>query len=509
MFSGVLELNPLATRYTAQLTSTLRREPEWFWETQVDCRTTAGTIRSVSVRVHPWTGPPPRVISEEFQQVQIRPSPDGKGYDVRVDFPEAASLADQNVRFRILGKLTTDGTPPAQLPILELPEAQSVRHRLIVWPREAVIENATAEGDAWRLPTEPNATPVCLRWTAGQSRSVQLLFAQLDTWRTPSTQSVVQFTAWLAHGPRAWLTMRLPASSTLCQAVINERPVLWYPNGDGTFRLTMLDSPGISCVRLIYLMDSSSGDQPLPDLDSQPLHKFWLQRWQLSHTGTLAEDEVAQAVRMGQLALAEAALAYLRQELPFVTADTAAPLIHIAGFISEALQVPEREMPDLDKRRETLQRQWSELTASPRFEPIRRLGNVPGSARSSLGARPPAPFLAAWPSARLWSVSDPWPQDVPTPGWWAENAGALLATLILACGLLAWGIAWLVPGGRHWLGRLAPEGLLVLAGFWAIFLEPRWAALIWAGLGLYWRYRRWRGPRALLWSDDFALDLPQ
>ncbi|GBD36453.1 hypothetical protein HRbin36_01578 [bacterium HR36] len=506
-YSGVLEVHPAGARYTVQLNSSLRREPDWFWETQAECRSTAGPIRSVLMHVLPWSGPPPLVVSEELHQVRVEPASQGNGYVIRVEFPEAASLADQAVRFRILGRLDLNAEKRSPLPLFHLPEAQSVRHRLMAWPRDMQLDNATAENDAYRLPSEPNAAAVVLQPSATRTSAVRVFFAQLDVWHHHDALHAAQLTLWLVHPPRAWLTLRLPASAQLLETTLNHQPAFSHSESDGSLHLALLSVSGLSCLRLTYLLNESPNETPLAEVDGQPLRTVWLQRWYPLQNEMPTADS-AQMLMEQQLAFAEAGLMLLRQELPFVTGESTARLGQVAGLVNELLQASRRTsaLPEsLSKRWEALRRQWSELTASPRFDPIRRLPNQPGVWPATLLVKPSMPFLAAQPTGQLWLASNPWPPQASSLPSWDYRSLPWLATLTLALALLAGIGVLLLRWRRRICQRFAPESLVALAVFWGVFLEPTWPALAWLTLAIYWRYRRWRQHRTLLQSQNFVV----
>lgn len=503
-YNGVVQLRSIPPRFTAQMTSVLRRGSHWWWETQIECRTTKGTIPNLEVHIQHWSGEPPRVISEELHHAQVQPRPDGQGYLVRVDFPEAASLADQTVRFRILGRLTFS-SEPAPLPIFHLPEAQTARHRLTAWPAHVVIANAVADGDAWRLPTEVNASPATLRFTGADVSPVRVVFAQADVWHIGSAEKLVQLSCWLVHPPYTYVQLRMPTSATLIQVTVQRQPISWHVENDQFVRIPLLKPTGFSVLRLVWRCSALDADQPWPELEGQPLRSVWVQRWYPLSGDEQAGDMQAAHLR-SQMAWLEAAITVLRQELPAISTENAEAFAQLAWLVDTLLQTNPRSLsPETAKRWQSWQRQWSELTASPRLEPVRRILAQMRAAQSSQLGPVSAPFLAAHPLGQIWSVDQPWTIDLPAKESWQKWAQAVLASTILAALVLITLLIFLFPLGRLWLSRFAPESLLAVAVFWGVFLEPRWAAAWLVGLGLYWRYRRWRSHHALLHSQAYLL----
>ncbi|MCS7167302.1 MAG: hypothetical protein RMI91_11465 [Gemmatales bacterium] len=501
-FSGLVEIQPVSGRYTAQLTSSWRRSPDGLWETQVDCRSNGGPIRQVVIQVRDWPGSPPRIVSEEFHAVDIQPLPEKGGYSIRVEFPESASWFDQSVRFRIMGRLPPD--QETKLPLFSLPEAQQVRHRLMDWPREISTDQALVEGGAIRLPSEAQAAPVTYQYEPSRSSSVKLIAACLDEWYQAPDQRLLQFTAYLAHAPRTLLSLQLPASATLLRAFVNDRPVVWHRDADGAYRVLLVSSYGLSCLRLIFHVPAPVHETALPRLQGEPLASVWLQRWR-PVSGELMQAEHSQAALQQQLALAESLYSFLSREAQLGFGDNWAALAQLANWMNDLLQAPKRVSVLTDaqlQRWQPLWQQWSAFTTSPRFEPIRRELSQPSFRSSPPFPKPIRPFLAAQAVGQRWSLAEAWPEEAHQVNGWHQQADAWFATvalITLTCVLIA---LHLWPVSRMVLVRFHPEIMLGLALAWAIFLQPRWFAAICAALGLYWRYRRWRAMGALIRGPD-------
>ncbi|MDW8222166.1 MAG: hypothetical protein RMJ82_04365 [Gemmatales bacterium] len=509
-FSGVVELQPVPVRYVAQLTSIWKRSADWHWETQVDCRSTAGPIRQVVVQIEHWPGPPPVVVSEEIHAVHIQALPSGQGYRIRAEFPEAASWFDQAVRLRILGRFVVDnhhgGT---RLPAFHLPDAQNVRHRLTDWPRHLILENAVAESGTWRLPGGASAPAVTCRPVAAHPSPTKLVATHLDVWQAQSDQILLQFTAYLMQPPRTWLSVQLPTSSVLLSAFLNDQAIMWHRDQADSYRLPLLAPSGFSCLRLIYQVSQVTVEAPLPRLDGQAISTIWLQRWhpmlQDYFPGTASEAVLGQ-----QWALAESILEFLNQESQLDFVEGSPGMGVMITLMNELLQAPRRTAVITDvvhKRWQALQQQWTELTTGPRFEAMRRLSASASTFEISPTLKPRRPFLAAQPAGRRWRGGETWPNDAPIINFWSDSTSAWLASLALAGVVAATLFLVLFPLGRVFLQRLAPEFVLAIAGVWAIFIEPRWCALIVAVLGVYWRYRRWLARRTLLRNQAFLLHL--
>lgn len=504
-YGGVVEFRPMAASLQVLITTTLTAEPLW-WDTLVECRISAGSLRNVEVRVLPWEADPPLVISEEFTEMER--VKEGSGYRIRLRFPDAASLFDQTVRLRLAGRPPRRENGDVILPVVAITDAATVRHRLTAWPRDAQIHGASFEKDAWRLPTDPLATPVTVGLPGSRTAAAQALHSEADCWRAPTGQIRLRLSCWLAHCPRCMLRLQLPTSSQLLEVRVNDAPVGWRPDNENGLYIPLISPRGFSQVQLVL---QSPGEIAWPAIGMNPptTREVWL-RLPRAAAGRIRDREPVQAIPGGptpttpeaseqsdttgsviELVRARACLDWLERELPLAQDDSLPTLLAIAQAVDELLTRLERS-PDwqrFESEIKSLRQRWIKGVESPRLALLRTSATASSPAAPSLVlTRPFVPDKLVW---HRWSPEVLVSLPDETASWFTASLGAWLATMLLLLGLGLLGLLSRRIAVRRYARRLAPELVLLAALYWLAFLRPPWAAAVLALAAAGWRLRRW------------------
>ena len=505
-YSGVVEFRPMATSLQVLMTTTLTAEPLW-WDTLVECRISTGSLRNVDVLVRPWQADPPLVIPEEFTEMERLT--EGSGYRIRLRLPDAASLFDQTVRFRLAGRPPRNENGDVILPVVAVSDAATVRHRLTAWPRDAQIQGASFDKDAWRLPADPLATPVTVRLPGSRTAAAQALHSEADCWRAPAGRTRVRFSYWLAHCPRCLLRLQLPAACQLLEVRVNDAPVGWLPDNENGLYIPLIAPRGFSQVQLVL---QSPGEIAWPAIGMNPptSREVWLRLPRWVAAGRVRDHEPVRATRgwltpttpgasqqsdttgsVIELVRARACLDWLERELPQAEDDSLPTLLAIAQAVDELLTRLERSSvwQRFESEIKSLRQRWVKAVESPRLALLRSSATASSPAAPTLVLN--RPFVPGELVCLRWSLEVPLSLPDAADSWLTASLGAWLATMLLLLGLALLGLFSRRIAIRRYARRLAPELVFLAALYWLAFLRPSWAAAVLALAAAAWRLRRW------------------